>query len=179
MKNYQDIPGWFNYQKTFDFLLSNVPDGGIFVECGAWLGRSSSYLCDHAKDRISVFIVDTWLGSPNETNTYHKLVQSEDVYSLFLENMGTRLFHPIRKPSTEAVQTFEDGSCDVVFIDMDHSYESVKQDIEIWYPKVRSGGYIAGHDYTSDWPGVIKAVNERFPIEDIINMDTCWIYRKG
>lgn len=178
MKNYTEIDGWFDYKKTFDFLLSTVQDGGIFVECGAWLGKSSSYLCDQAKNRLNVFIVDTWLGSQDELDTNQKLAQATDIYAIFLENMGNRFFKPIRKPSIEAVTHFENTSCDVVFIDMDHSYESVKQDIEIWYPKVKSGGYIAGHDYTSDWLGVIKAVNERFPKQDIIKMDTCWIYRK-
>jgi len=177
-KNHTDIHGWFNYEKTFDFLVSKVPDGGIFVECGAWLGKSSAYLCDIAKDRISVFIVDTWLGSPDELDTSYKLAKSEDIYKLFLKNMETRSFHAIRQPSIEAVNTFEDGSCDVVFIDMDHSYEAVKQDIETWLPKVKIGGYIAGHDYTSDWQGVVKAVNEKFPQDKILKMDTCWIVQK-
>jgi predicted O-methyltransferase YrrM len=178
MKHYTQIDGWFDYKATFDFLLSKVPDNGVFVECGSWLGKSSSYLCDISQNRVNVFIVDTWLGSQDELNTNQKLAQETDIYSLFLENMGDRLFRAIRMPSIEAVKTFENASCDVVFIDMDHSYESVKQDLEIWYPKVKSGGYIAGHDYTSDWKGVVQAVNERFPTEDIIKMDTCWIYRK-
>lgn len=178
MKHYTQIDGWFDYKATFDFLLSKVPDNGVFVECGSWLGKSSSYLCDIAQSRINVFIVDTWLGSQDELNTSQKLAQETDIYSLFLDNMGDRSFYPIRKPSTEAVKVFENESCDVVFIDMDHSYESVKQDLEIWYPKVKIGGYIAGHDYTSDWTGVVQAVNEKFPPQHTMTMDTCWIYRK-
>lgn len=178
MKNYNDIQGWFNYPKTFDFLLSKIPDGGTFVECGAWLGKSSSYLCDKAQDRVNIFIIDTWLGSENELDTSHSLVKTTDVYSLFLENMGDRSFTPIKKTSIEAARDFTDSSCDVVFIDMDHRYEAVKQDIQTWFPKVKSNGYIAGHDYTSDWQGVIDSVNEIFGQENILNIDTCWIYKK-
>ena len=38
--------------------------------------------------------------------------------------------------------------------------DAVKADINGWYSKVRIGGIIAGHDYSTDWPGIMKAVNE-------------------
>jgi predicted O-methyltransferase YrrM len=162
-------------------LLSTIPDNGIFVECGAWLGKSSSYLCDKAKDRVKIFVVDSWQGSKDEINTAHKLATQQDIYSIFLNNMGNRQFTPIKKLSQEAVLDFEDDSCDVVFIDMSHSYEDVLQDIEMWLPKVKTGGYLAGHDYNTYWPGVIQAVNKVFgipPNSNLTTQDTCWIYHK-
>jgi predicted O-methyltransferase YrrM len=51
---------------------------------------------------------------------------------------------------------------DLVYIDADHSYESCKEDILLWSPKVKIGGIICGHDYTLENPGVIKAVDELF-----------------
>lgn len=177
MKNYNEIQGWFDYLKTFEFLVSNVPDNGIFVECGAWLGSSSSYLCDIAKDRINVYIVDTWKGSPDELATTHKLATETDIYTIFLENMGNRKFTPLRMESHLAAEQFENNSCDVVYIDMTHTYEAVKKDIECWLPKVKVGGYISGHDY-SHCVGVAKAVNEFFS-HNIITMDnSCWLHKK-
>jgi predicted O-methyltransferase YrrM len=76
----------------------------------------------------------------------------------------------------EVVNQFEDESLDVVFIDLTHTYESVKQDIELWLPKVKKGGILAGHDYENDWPEVVKAVDEVFP--DKMIMDNCWIFHK-
>jgi cephalosporin hydroxylase len=179
MKKTKDIEGWFNYEKTYDFLLSKINDGGTFVECGAWLGKSSSYLCDCAKDRINVFVVDSWLGSDNEINTSHALAVEKDIYDIFLENMGNRIFKPIRKLSKEAAIDFKDGGCDIVFIDMNHSYESVLEDINIWLPKVKIGGYLAGHDYNIvDWPFVVRAVNENFATKDLTIIGDCWIYHK-
>ena len=64
MKKSKDIQGWFNYKSTFMFLADSVSDNGIFVEGGAWLGSSSAFLCDYAGDRINIFIVDTWKGTP-------------------------------------------------------------------------------------------------------------------
>lgn len=92
--------------------------------------------------------------------------------------MGDRKFTPIRKPSVEASKEFEDESCDVIFIDMQHTYEAVKEDLEHWYPKLKTGGYIAGHDIDKD--GVHKAVSEFFDKFDIIGLHKrCWIYKKG
>lgn len=69
----------------------------------------------------------------------------------------------VRARSTEAAKTIEDGSLDFVFIDGAHDYESVKEDINAWYPKVRKGGILSGHDYyqgKSGGMGVIQAVDE-------------------
>jgi predicted O-methyltransferase YrrM len=172
MKNTHEIYGWFNYGDLLETLVNKIPDNGIFVEGGAFLGKSSSYLCDLAKDRINIYIVDTWKGSEE-----HELPKGTDLYEIFLENMGDRKFTPIRKESIEASKDFEDESCDVVFIDMDHSYEAVKQDLIHWFPKVKKGGYIAGHDI--DWPGVLKAINEFFPKEKLQAVSaTSWMFHK-
>ena len=78
--------------------------------------------------------------------------------------------------SSEVVSQFEDESLDVVFIDLTHTYESVKEDIGLWLPKVKRGGILSGHDYEDSWPGVVKAVDEMLPTRTI--MENCWIFRK-
>lgn len=69
----------------------------------------------------------------------------------------------IKGQSVEIAESIPEGSLDFVFIDAEHSYESVKADIEAWAPKVRNYGIVAGHDYYLTRQGnlgVIKAVNE-------------------
>lgn len=55
-----------------------------------------------------------------------------------------------------------DRSLDFVFIDADHRYAAVRDDIAAWSPKVRPGGWFGGHDYDRRFPGVIQAVNLAF-----------------
>lgn len=67
--------------------------------------------------------------------------------------------------SEEASKYFPDNYLDFVYIDADHIYKSVKQDLELWYPKVKKGGIFAGHDYVDRVCkygifGVKRAVNE-------------------
>jgi predicted O-methyltransferase YrrM len=66
----------------------------------------------------------------------------------------------IRKTSEEAAKDI-DEPLDFVYIDGNHSYEYVKQDIANYYPLVKQGGIIGGHDYFP-YPrtGVCQAVNE-------------------
>jgi predicted O-methyltransferase YrrM len=175
MKASKDIEGWFNHQAAYDYLLANMPKDGTFVELGAWLGTSSAYLCDKATSQ-NITIIDTWKGSPNELTTTHKLATEVDIYDLFLENMGERKYNVIKGTSKVAAKMFLKESLDVVFIDLTHTYEAVKEDIKLWLPKVKKGGFIAGDDYHEHWKGVIQAVDELLPHATFI--DDCWIYRK-
>lgn len=64
----------------------------------------------------------------------------------------------IYKPSVEAAKQVEEGSLDFVFIDANHEEAHVREDIYAWFPKVRSGGLVTGHDYSME--GVNKVVKE-------------------
>jgi predicted O-methyltransferase YrrM len=104
------------------------------------------------------------------------LATQVDIYDLFLENMGERKYNVIKGESKVAAKMFLKESLDVVFIDLTHTYEAVKEDIKLWLPKVKKGGFIAGDDYHENWKGVIQAVDELLPRATFI--DDCWIYQK-
>jgi hypothetical protein len=88
-----------------------------------------------------------------------------------------------RKSSELASKDYEDNSLDMVFIDADHSYSGVKNDINLWFSKVKPGGYIGGHDY--DYPGldfgVKKAVDEfvlKHSLKLELDCDYTWFIKK-
>lgn len=62
----------------------------------------------------------------------------------------------------EVAELVEDGSLDFIFIDAGHSYQAVAADIRAWAQKVRPGGWVGGHDYHPNHPGVIQAVDEAY-----------------
>ena len=64
--------------------------------------------------------------------------------------------------SVDAAPKFDDESIDLCFIDAWHDYESVKADIDAWWPKVKVGGVLMGHDYADANYGVKRAVDEKF-----------------
>ena len=75
----------------------------------------------------------------------------------------------------EASKEFDDGYFDLVFIDADHSYEGVKNDILTWYPKIRKGGLLCGHDFS--WDGIRQAIAETV-IMVHQTTDDVWVYQK-
>jgi hypothetical protein len=165
---------WFDSPNVYKMLVENCRDDGKIVELGAWKGRSSAFLVVEAYNKnpkIEVHIVDTWGGNPFDGSQD----QSDGLYHKFIYNMSllARPYQAHRMTTNEAAGLFKDESLDAVFIDADHSYEAVKLDIQNWLPKVRKGGILAGHDYNSAWPGVIRAVNEMLPEAEKI--DYCWV----
>jgi len=158
---------WFSYPGLYKDMVKKYPDNSTFVEVGAWKGKSAAFMCveiANAKKKIDFVVVDTWEGSAEhkENPELFKL------YDIFMDNMKPveQYFRPMRMASLEAAQMFDDNSIDFVFIDASHEYQDVVNDLHAWYPKIKIGGTLAGHDYYLDqstWGGVYKAVNEVFP----------------
>ena len=62
----------------------------------------------------------------------------------------------IKNYSPLAAKEFPDGYFDFVYIDGDHTYPGVWIDLCEWFPKVRSGGVLAGHDFFEYTFGEVK-----------------------
>lgn len=85
----------------------------------------------------------------------------------------------LRMDSVGAASIFPDGYFDLVYIDASHEYEDVRADILAWYPKVRNGGLIGGHDYEGMRRvlfGVSEAVDELF-LDVETRLDGIWLKR--
>jgi hypothetical protein len=153
------IPGWMEPDEL-QWLYDRASEMDSVVEIGCYQGRSTFALLQGCKG--PVYAVDPWIDI---------MRNGSDNLALFLANLCRRLdlsawrrLIPVLLPSAEAalaVDAHARSRFDMVFIDGDHSYESVKQDIELWLPKTRK--LICGHDFGNpDYPGVEKAVVERF-----------------
>ena len=163
------------WKQECDECSSRIPDGGTFCEVGVWRGDNACNVLARANIG-TLILVDTWgkhLPSySKENDLYGGLAQS--VYDAnYARAMHLVSQYPVdelrvlNSLSTEAAKKVADESCDVVFIDADHTYDAVKADIEAWMPKVKPGGWLGGHDYkappkwAAKW-GVKQAVDERF-----------------
>jgi len=52
----------------------------------------------------------------------------------------------IHNSSVKASKGFEDESLDFIYIDADHHYSGVYSDVKHWWPKMKSGAMVCGHD---------------------------------
>jgi hypothetical protein len=126
-------------------------------EVGSWAGRSAIIM---AKAGAAVTCVDTWEGSQNDEGCKAYDGSRGKPFEVFLRNVAGLPITATVGRSPEVASQFKDGEFDIVYIDAEHDYESVKADILAWKPKAKR--WIAGHDYHL-FPGVQKAVDELCP----------------
>lgn len=118
----------------------------IGAEIGVYAGRYSRQLLDNISG-LKLYSIDSWLGK----YTRHE----EKARQSLLKYPGSTI---IKGMSVDAAKTISDNSLDFVYIDANHFYACVMDDMTAWTPKVRSGGIVSGHDY--QLPEVRKAVDE-------------------
>lgn len=99
----------------------------------------------------TMYLIDPWRplgeeyqdssnqGHPHSRNALHSAVKN-------LRGMEARAIM-IRATGAEAVHLFQDASLDWVYIDANHTYTATSQDLRMWWPKVKPGGWLMGHDY--------------------------------
>lgn len=154
----------FMFPDELDWLYETAKGMKSIVEIGAFKGKSTHALLSGIGGQGIVYSIDP-LAYPEWKN---------DVFLEFIKNTGDfRNLCFLRLESEQAVRLFDDKSIDMVFIDGDHMYESVKRDIELWLPKTKK--LISGHDYhnfTPNCAGVTKAVDEL--VQDFKLRNTIW-----
>jgi len=189
---WHEIPGMFDFQEVYDSAVAEAVDGSVFVEIGCLLGRSTCYLGSKIREsgkKITLYAIDTGRGSSSDSTgqeiapafggTYAGQLVS-NVFGCGLE----RIVIPIVTDSVSAAELFMPMTVDFAFVDADHSHDSVLSDLEAWWPKIRSGGLLAGHDYNGLAPwlvGVTSAVHEFFDVSDASHPENkgCWMARKS
>ncbi len=156
------------------------------VEVGVWRGRSTVVLSRHAKGRV--WAVDHWQGTPHDPEQHAlyagELAAGEEVFRSFLVALKTQISSgkvvPMRLPSLEAADLLlkqEGATIDMVFLDGDHTYEGVRDDITAWRKVLRNGGLLCGHDYAPRWAGVRRAVDEAFGDRVKVGPRSIWSVR--
>lgn len=116
-------------------------------------GEYAKFLLDNTT--VTRYIaVDPWTTDKGEicANIYHSFL---DTVKPFMDKIAV-----IKKDSIIASKDFSDNSLDFVYIDGNHSYECVKEDLNAWWPKVRKGGILAGDDYAHGCPAVCREFSD-------------------
>jgi len=131
----------------------------VGVEVGTYAGEYAEVICKGILN-LKLYCVDQWMriSGSRHVGSWRQVNRS---YSHACERLEKYNCSLIKKTSVEAAKDFLPDSMDFVYIDADHDYDPVIQDITAWSVAVRPGGIIAGHDFTSkNWHGcyVRKAV---------------------
>lgn len=167
-------------EELFEFLGNNL----IIAEIGVFKGDFSKFIFNNLKPK-ELFLVDIfegYAGSGDKDGDNMQFTYLENEYeslkSYFKQDENV---HIIKENSKNFILSLDDEYLDLIYIDGDHEYSGVKDDLNNSYNKIKNGGYICGHDYVSPrFDGVVKAVNE-FCVEkgleiNYITKDGCPTY---
>jgi predicted O-methyltransferase YrrM len=172
ISKYGQVPAYCgDFTRTFiKNYLKNIKDG-IFLEIGVYGGSTLLDIYEICQNNnISIYGIDPWDKinifngqSSYDTNNTVKLqeinrykVIKNDLFNIINNNnLDIKL---INDNSWDVFDNFNDNSIDCIHIDGDHSYNGVKQDLELYFNKIKKGGIIINDDY--HWGGVKKAIDE-------------------
>lgn len=172
--NLDHIQGWFDFEDIYTNAVDMASDKDIFVEIGAYLGKSTIYMANeilNSKKKIFFYVIDSFIGEPSENN--------ENLYEKYLVNISKygvdKIVNTIKSDSKIAFKKLPRRKISFLFIDGDHSFEGIKKDIVNYYPLVKKGGIIAGHDYYH--PPIKKMVDEYFG-DKVQILNNSWLVKK-
>jgi len=160
------IQGWM-HDCELQFLYNEIlklQKESVIVEIGCWRGKSSHAIASAIKDskiNHKFYCVDTFKGTSTSESQYDQ-AKTEDILEIFKKNMIQYNVNIIVGDSAKSAEKFEVSSIDFLFLDANHDYDFVYNDVISWFSKVKTGGIICGHDYRDGYKGVKKCVDELF-----------------
>lgn len=135
------------------YLKEHYSKDLVGVEIGVHLGVNAFNMLSVLPNLKMLYLVDPYLDDRYGTGGYRKGVMLSH-----LKRFDDRITL-VQNSSSVAVDSIPDG-VDFVFIDGNHDYGFVKDDIGLYYPKIVMGGVLGGHDYSLRCRGVVHAVEE-------------------
>lgn len=135
------------HRRHFGGLLNNLGLTGQAVEVGVNHAANAAQFLSVWKGRC-LHLVDPWRQLAGYRDVLNEGDRERDLHAA-LRNLRPHdgRYALWRMLSGEAARHFADQSLDYVYIDADHSQAGCAADIAVWWPKVRLGGILAGHDY--------------------------------
>lgn len=137
--------------------------GRTLVEVGVFEGTFAEIILRHLfhlklmPERY--FVVDLWQSKP-EDDTWRNTEHQRRNFLSTAENLAPYwpVVRFVQEYSNVAARLFLDESVDFVFLDASHFHSDVARDLHAWWPKVRVGGFLAGHDYVPYKPSMFSGV---------------------
>jgi len=150
-----------------------------WCEIGAWQGRSATAVAAALPLRSRLQLVDNFTGpttreAPKKADVRRQLQAT--IVQMQKRSPTLRVDLSIGY-SAQVAPTFPDDTFNVIFIDGDHAYAAVVDDIRLWTPKLKSGGLLCGHDFTNKC-GVEPAVRELCPGFAQVPATSIWHWRR-
>jgi len=140
-----------------DFLINENKENMVGVEIGSSYGENALDMLKNLSIK-KLYLIDPYKPYEEENKVLIKHTKGYYVIKRRLEMFRDRV-KIIPELSEKAVKSIQ-NNLDFVYVDGNHDYKFVKKDIELYWPKLKRGGIMGGHDFLAMHLGVCKAVIE-------------------
>ena len=185
--------GSLNRREEFGQWLNDNGLLGEGAEIGCAFGGNAETILKTWKGQ-KLYFIDPWIAQPQGV---YKEKTAGINYEAWYENCVSICKRDprgviIRKFSVDAANDIPDDSLVFAYLDANHDYEHASEDLDLWFPKVKMGGLLCGHDYydsvqpigTGYYNQVRSAVTDwlkKHPELSVRHTDACsswWIEKK-
>lgn len=151
----------------------------VGVEIGVQRGETSRHLLATFPN-LNLVMVDPWKADAYEGHRDYDCVSHlaqeefdefrQEAYDATDEFCSRRQVLPLTSVAAAKILWRYTLPNDFVFVDGRHWKEAVYEDLCIYWPLVKSGGLLCGHDYSAKFPGVVAAVDEFVSLDDDLTL---------
>ena len=135
------------------------------VEIGVSVGSNAAVVFEYLKPK-KYYLIDPYKKQiEGYFNSSLTQASFDEAYKKMFASFNGLPNVVIKKMTSEEAAPEVENDLDFVYVDGSHIYEAVNLDLNLWYPKIRSGGVLCGDDYNA--PGVEKAVDEFVSINNL------------
>jgi predicted O-methyltransferase YrrM len=157
-----EVEGWLTVEEgeLLYQLARACTDRGVIVEIGSFKGKSTIWLAKGslAGAGATVVAIDPHTGSAEHQRGGRPVWTYEEFLANLRRAEVGEVVTPLVATSADAAERL-DQPVEMLFIDGDHRYEMVRQDFDLWFPKLLEGGYLLMHD-TIRWEGPRRVARE-------------------
>jgi len=177
-----------------DCVLSQIPSDSVCAEIGVYKGDFSTLILERRPKKLHLIdpwrferdprYAGSWYGGSIGKDQARMDVIYKSVLSRFRPEITSGIVEVHRNKSADSCRQFPDAYFDWIYVDGDHQYEFVKADLEMFLPKLKRHGLVAGDDYARPgwWQdGVTKAVDEIVAtgrLEEVLIENHQFLFRK-
>ncbi len=150
----------------------------IVLEIGSFAGEGTDIFLRSGKVN-GMYCIDAWqngLDPTDITTPNFDLGEIEKVFDSVVEKYKPMpMVIKVKANSLECYNKFPAKFFDMVYHDACHTFEHLEEELYLYRYVVKDKGIVAGHDYASAYPGVTRAVNERYGSPDRVYEDLSWV----
>lgn len=137
------------------YIIEQLKKNSVILEVGVWRGEFSKKIYNISKPKMLV-LVDSWTYDEHVRGCAPQVDGKEPLSQKFFDDAKNETFNKFKnykniiildQSSLDSSSNYNDNYFDYIYLDAEHTYQAVTEDLDIWYPKLKINGVLFGDDY--------------------------------